>query len=284
MEGISISELIAELQAKYPNISQSGDIDKSSILFSVINKMRIFGVNALETTSDFLDVENSKTQLPEDFKALKFACLAEPMGYEIEGNRIGVTDNFIYKQRIESPAYFNEVTKEYVTSCRSKLVTETITLGNSRLKYHYYRKPLELVDGVREKAIAQDCKNIGIKSFNKISIRNSILNTNFSKGRIYIEYYSLPMNEEGELVIPIYSTGAIYDYIENCAKIEIIEYIINNGLNPQGLSDLYKVYKGQEIPMKSSAMKEAKFKGLGKDWDKKFRRNIDSYYNRFNLR
>lgn len=284
MEGITINELIAEIQAKYPSLAQSGDIDKSSILFTVINKMRVFGMDVLQLRNDFLKVVNSRAKLPEDFKSLKLAYNLDPKGYSVEGDGVGVTDNFIYKQRIENPAYFNDITKEYETNCDSKLVTEMITLGNSKLRYHYNHELLELMDGITQNSISLNCVNRGVKNSKKISISNNTLNTNFTEGKVYLEYYALPKNEDGELYIPIFSTGAIYNYIENIARTEITEYLINNSLNPAGLSEMYKVYKGQELGLKREAMTEAKFKGLGNNWSKTIKANNDRHFRKYGLR
>lgn len=277
---ISIDQFIAEIESKYPVLAESGDIDKSSIVFTVINALRKFGVNVQKLKSEFLIVENSRSRLPDDFKMFKKGYWLTPVGHSIEGNRQDVTDNYIYRERIENPAYYNEITHEYVRSCDSKIVTEKITLGNSKLNYHYRHQPLEIVGGVESNSLSADC--IIYKSPYKASISNSILNTNFDRGNIYMEYYSLQTDENGDMVIPIFSIGAIYDYIENLVKIDICEYIINNNLNPQGISQLYSVAKQESVGLRNLAMKESKFHGLGKNWNKEIaktqRKSIAKYY------
>lgn len=281
MDNISINELIAEIEAKYPTLAESGDIDKNSIVFTVINALRKFGVNVQKLKSEVLFIDNSKAMLPEDFKTLKKINLLDPIGCTIDGNKEDIKNSYIFRQRIENPAYWNEITAEYVARCDTKIITEKIELNNSKLNYHYHPKELEIVNTPEANSIAADC--IKTKSPYKATISNSVLNTNFDRGRVYIEYYSLQTNEDGDLVIPIFSTGAIYDYIENLIKIEISEYLINNNLNPQGISQLYQVAIQKDIPLKSLAMKESKFHGLGKDWDKSFKRNNQKYFTKFRL-
>jgi hypothetical protein len=53
-------------------------------------------------------------------------------------------------------------------------------------------------------------------------------NTNFKKGLIYIKYNSLPSDENGEITIPIITTGDILRYITNYVKIQIAENLILN--------------------------------------------------------
>jgi len=283
LDNISINELIAEIEAKYPILAESGDIDKSSIVFTVINALRKFGVNVQNLKSEFLDIDNSRAILPQDFKSLKLAYILEPLGFTVSGDRENLTDNYVYRERIENPARWNELTNEYIKSCNTKIVTEKITIKNSHLHTHYKHRFLELEGTVEANSLAADCvnKKLRVNSPYKASISNSVLNTNFDKGKVYIQYYSLQTDENGDMVIPIFSTGAIYDYIENLIKIELSEYLINNNLNPQGIGQLYTVYKQESTGLKSLAMKESKFKGLGKNWDKKFSDNNKKHFAKY---
>jgi len=280
MDTISINEFIAEIEAKYPILAESGDIDKSSIVFTVINALRKFGVNVQNLKSEFLDIDNSRAMLPQDFKSLRLAYILEPLGFTIYGDRQNLTDNYVYRERIENPARWNELTNEYMKSCDTKIVTEKITIKSSQIHTHYKHRFLEIEGTVEANSLAADClnKKLRVDSPYKASISNSILNTNFDKGKVYIQYYSLQTDENGDMVIPIFSTGAIYDYIENLVKIDITEYLINNNLNPQGISQLYQKLVQETVGLKSLAMKESKFKGLGKNWSKSFSENNKKHF------
>jgi len=279
---ISINELIAEIEADYPIIAESGDIDRSGIVTTAVNALRKFGVNVQKLKSEFLLIENSQALLPSDFKSIKLAYWLDPIGYTCEGDR-KETDNYVYRERIENPAYWDELTNEYVRSCNTKIITEKITLGNSALHRHYKHNYLEIVEGVEANSISADCVNrkLKINSPYKATVSNSMLNTNFDKGKVYIQYYALQTDVDGDMVIPIFSTGAIYDYIENLIKIDITEYLINNNLNPQGIGQLYTVLKQESTGLKSLAIKESKFHGLGKNWDKKIAETQRRIYNRY---
>src|SRR5690606_27622067 len=131
----TLSEFTAEIIAQFPTYEK--DIDKVSIKTDVIDRLRKFGNNIAYLNESIEDVVNSKVVLPEDFKSLKIALKVNPVGYNIEGDKKNITDSYIYKQRIENPAYFDEINQEYVTTCDSKIITEKITINNSNLNYYY---------------------------------------------------------------------------------------------------------------------------------------------------
>lgn len=270
---MKLSEFIAEIESSLSNYAQ--DIDKTSIKLNVIQQLKIFGRNIAIIKEKVLHIENSRTDLPEEFKSLRLALKLNPIGCEYKGNREELEGSYIYRQRIENPMYFDEVNQEYVKTCCQKIVTETIKVGDSPLKMYYDQQWLSLVQGIQKDSIDAECLNLhpAIRNSypNEISINNLSLNTNFSKGDIYIQYYSLPVDEDGEIIIPEYTTGDIYRYIEQYVKVKIAEDLIVNNKNPMGIGQLYASWK-QELPyLKSAALKEAKFASLPKNWGKKFK-------------
>lgn len=281
----TLTEFTAEIIAKFPTYEK--DIDKISIKTDVIDRLRKLGNNITYINETILEVENSKAKLPEDFKSLKLALKIKPKGCEIKGDKKQATESYIYKERIENPAYFDEVNQEYVTTCGSKLITEKITLNNSNLTYYYEPTWLSVTKGFNKTGFGVECLNLHPSIRNKypheINITQRNINTNFSNGQIYVQYYSLPTNEEGEIVIPEYTTGDIYNYIETYVKVRIAEDLIANNLNPQGIVQLYPTWVSQLRDFKRAALTESKFHGLGKKWQGKVKSINRREINKFNL-
>ena len=283
MQNISIKELIAEVESKFPVLAESGDIDKTSIYTTLIREMRKFGVDALQVKSEVISVRNSRGVLPDDFKLLKGAYSLTNIDCEVDGNRVGVTDSFVYREYISNPARYDVISGNYITSCESEIVTELITINQSKLKFKHKRQPLELVQGINPNSLHAKCENIRIKSPHKINITDLTLSTNFNDGKIYIEYYALPTNVEGIVSIPIFSTGALYNYIEHKTKIEIAEYLIANNLNPQGIQSLYQLWKQEERQLKGEAMTEVKMTSfLNSNWSNQRKVLNRRDYNKYN--
>lgn len=272
---MNLPEFIAEIETELRSFSDTGLIDRVTVETTVLNKMKQLGVNALEVKEKVLHVKDSTVQLPKDFKALKLALKLKSVGSTIKGDRKDVTESYIYKQRIENPAMYNELTQEYITNCDSKIVTETITINNSALNMHYEPEWLSLVTGIKKDYIDSSCANLHPSIRNsyphQISITNRMLNTNFKEGQVYIQYRGHQTDEEGELLIPEFSTGDIYEYLKQCVKIQLVEGWIANDENPKGLAQLFPMWKQEIISLQRKASVEAKFGNLSKGWHKKFK-------------
>jgi len=98
-----------------------------------------------------------------------------------------------------------------------------------------------------------------------------------------VSQYAIPTNVEGIVSIPIFSTGALYNYIEHKTKIEIAEYLIANNLNPQGIQSLYQLWKQEERQLKGEAMTEVKMTSfLNSNWSNQRKVLNRRDYNKYN--
>ena len=279
---MNLSQFISEVETSLSNYVQ--DIDRISIKMWVIQRLRIFGNNIAELKETVVKVENSKATLPEDFKSLKMALKVKGVGCNTPSK--DVTDTYIYKQRIENPAYYDEINQTYITTCNPKLITETITINNHPVEFYYQHEWLSLVKGIKKDGIAVDCLNLhpSIRNSYKkeINISGSTLNANFNSGQIYLQYYGLPMSED-EIEIPEITTGDILEYVMQYVKVQIAEDLIANNKNPQGIAQLYPSWKAELPMLKSAALKESKFSNLGKNWSKNFKALNKREFAFFNL-
>lgn len=280
MEYISIDELIAEVESRFPILADSGEIDKTSIYTSILSELRKFGVDALQKRRGIVQIENGRGRLPDNFKKLKEARRIDYHCHEFENKTVGDTYNYITREYIENPAYYDQISGNYIITCDPKVITEKITIHNTNVDVRYQSEYVEIYDGTFSDSIAADCVNRRIKSPHKISVTNLTVNANFDKGRLYIEYYSLPTNEDGDISVPIMTSGALYDYILNKIKIDIAELLIVNNLNPQGITTLYQKWVQDDRILRSAAESEVNFHGLKDGWNKRLKAvNQANYYN-----
>jgi hypothetical protein len=282
---ISLEAFDAEISTTFANYAETGDISSISIKMWVIHCLRQMGNNITDLRETIVDVKGSKANLPDSFKSLKLALKLNPDGYKIDGNRNNVENSYIYKQRIENPAWFDVTTHEYVTSCDTKIVTEKILLGGEKTEFYYKPEWLSLTKGIKKDILSSDCQNIHPSIRNsyphEINITGHTLNANFREGQIYIQYNSLPTDEDGEIVIPEITTGDLYHYIENYVKTKLAEYLILNQKNPTGIAQLIPLWEQKLPQLKAAALRECKFSSFSKGWEAKFaqqnKRNIDIY-------
>ena len=216
MEKITLDEFIAEIESTFKIYADTNDIDRVLIKTIVINELRKFGKNICDKREAIVDIKNSQALLPENFKSLILALKLTP------NEELDCKDNtekrlIIERQHIENPAEWTTTTRDYfVNYCESKIVTEKVYAYNERVDKFYTPHFLSLYKGFSNSSLDTNCLNLhpSIRdSYSyKISITNRTLRANFREGKIYIQYNSLPEDEEGEIVIPIISTGDIRNY------------------------------------------------------------------------
>jgi len=283
----SLNEFIAELESTFSIYAESGDLDRISIKTWVISCLNEMGKNICEKGEAVIPISNSQGKLPDTFKSLILALNLEPLGYKVFGDREKAEDSFIYRQRILQPAYFDDVTNEYVPNCNTKIITEKIVMNDQPTEIYYKPELLSVVKGFKKESFEVDCLNIHPSlreaHYHQISINKRTIQTNFKNGAIYVQFNSLPTDDEDEIVIPQFTTNSLYLYIENYCKLKIAEDLIIKNKNPQGLMQLIPLWKGDEVKLRNAAKSECNYNGLSKGWHKQFKRKLEIQENQYNL-
>ena len=288
MEKITLDEFIAEIESTFKIYADTNDIDRILIKTIVINELRKFGKNICDKREAIVDIKNSQVLLPENFKSLILALKLTP------NEELDCKDNtekrlIIERQHIENPAEWTTTTRDYfVNYCESKIVTEKVYAYNERVDKFYTPHFLSLYKGFSNSSLDTNCLNLhpSIRDSysDKISITNRTLRTNFREGKIYIQYNSLPEDEEGEIVIPIFSTGSILNHIKNKVRIELGQHLILSQLNTSGLKELLPIWLQNERLYFIEAKSEANWAGMNqKEWTKQRQQRNRVEQNRFNL-
>lgn len=284
---MTLKEFIAEIEEFFSNYTETGDINRISIKTLVIRCLNEMGKNICEKREGFVEIKNSQGNLPETFKSLILALNLEPKAYTIFGDREKAQESFIYRQTIEQPAYFDWVTNEYKTNCNTKIITERIVMNEQPTELYYSPQYLSVVKGFKKDSFDVYCINIHPSIRNayphQISINKQTVQTNFKDGKIYIQYNSLPVDEEGEIVIPEYTTTDLVEYIKNRVKVEITQELIAKNKNPTGISQLLPLWMQQHVPLRNAAKSECNWNGLPRNWSKGYKRLLQIETDAFNL-
>jgi len=283
---MTLNNFFAEIETTFANFAETGDIDRLSIKTWVIACLRQFGKNICEKREAIVEVKNSQAKLPETFKSLILALDLTPTGYKIHGDVEKAKDSFIYRERIEQSGFYDWTTFEFKPSCaEAKVITESIVCNNQPCDLYYYPNYLSVVKGFKKDSFDVDCINLhpSIREAypNQISINKSTLQANFKEGRIYLQYNSLPM-EDDEIMIPILTTGDLEKYVENYVKIRIAENLILNSKNPTGITNLLSMWMGQDRALFLAAKSESNWSGLG-DFSNKYKRKLQIEASKYNL-
>jgi hypothetical protein len=251
----NVQSLIAEIKSDFSKYSDAGLIDENAIYRDIVLALKKFGNDLTELQETVVDVKDSYGVLPDSFFSLYAAYLCEPAYYKTSDIEYhDLQQSYFYRERVESSSKWNEC-----ESCcevkEEKIIKENLYFKRGKAEF-YYQNPtlLSLGKTFKKSACHDKCRNKLVKDNpNEIVIYGTTLQTNFKEGSVYMQYYGLPMNENGSIDIPETKNGFLETYLEYHLKRRLAERLMGNN-DAQGLSQLYNVYAQQEqISLKSAA-------------------------------
>lgn len=268
MEKVSLEQFTAEIETSLSNFAESNDIDRQSIKTWVIQALRKFGKNICEKNETVVEVKNSRVLLPETFKSLTFAVKVKTKPFTEEESKQLVLE----RKYIENEAQFDPLTQEYVVNyCSTKIITEKVYSNVEPTKFYGYEL-LALTPHISKDVVDVNCFNlhpyIANNKPSEISIVNRTVSCNFKEGFLFLRYNSLPQ-VDGEICVPILTTGDIYDYVFNLVRINIAENLIANNKNPSGLGQLYQTWVLGQRNLYNAAQTESKMSGISPNFARK---------------
>ena len=275
MEKVSLEQFTAEIETSLSNYAESNDIDRQSIKTWVIQALRKFGKDICEKNETIVEVKNSRALLPETFKSLTFAVKVKTKPFTEEESKQLILE----RKYINNPAIFDPLTQDYVVNfCETFITTEKVYSNTEPHKFYGYEL-LALSPHISKDTLDTNCFNlhpyISSNKPNEISISARTLSANFKEGYIFLRYNSLPSDKDGEIMLPILSTGEILEYCELTVKRRLAENLIANNKNPAGLVQLYQMWAQQERSALHAAKTESKMSGLSKEFARKvYKQNL----------
>jgi hypothetical protein len=251
----NIESLIAEVRSDLSKYSDAGLIDDNSIYRDIVLGLKKFGNDLTELQETVVDVKEGYGSLPESFFSLYAAYLCEPAYYkctDIEYHDL--QQSYFYRERVESSSKWNEC-EGCCEVKEEKVIKENLYFKRGKAEF-YYQNPTLLTLGktFKKSACHSNCRNkLAKDNPNEIVIYGTTLQTNFPEGSVYMQYYGLPMDENGKIDIPETKNGFLETYLEYHVKRRLAERLLGNN-DATGLSQLYSIYAQQEqIALKNAS-------------------------------
>lgn len=269
---------IAELATDLKQYDESGLIDYRSVKMWIKNKLKRFGNNIMTSSDMVLKVENGRAQLPENFWQLYLAIKCRPESYTTEDViDESIIMSTVYKIKTEAEVEWNNGVEGHVGKNYKSIEEKIVTRGGT-IKIKYAGDGiLRITKGMKKESCYKTCKNLQDKYTHsspwEINIVNDVIQTNFKTGNIYIQYLSLPTDEEGEIIIPETQHGHLQEYLMYHCKARLFENLIGNG-DETNIINMLQYYTSKEREYLSLAMTETKFGGLSQDWDIKMKNKM----------
>ena len=255
--------LIEEIKNDFRKYSDSGLIDEDSLYRDIVLGLRRFGNDIMVLQEKVVTVKNGLAKLPDNFFYLYIAALCEPLGYKVNNAESHhLQASYYYTEKVIKSNRWDEC-DPCCDSMEENVIRENLYFKDSSVEF-YYKNPklLKLGKTFVKDGIHNSCRNKLVRENpNEITINNFTLSANFSEGDIYLQFYGLPVDEEGYMEIPDTGNGHLETYLEYYLKRRLTERLMGNN-DAQGLSNLYSVYKQEEQVALRNASNEVKMRKL----------------------
>lgn len=244
---INIDDIIEEVVSDLRKYDDAGLIDKNKVYRDIILGLKRFGNDICILNESVIEVKESNAIIPNGFFSLYAAYLCKPNYYKHKNIEINhLQSSFFFRERTEFSTDWNEC-----SSCcenkSEKVIRENLYFNEGSVEF-VYKQPqlLSLGKSFNKNNCHSNCRNLVIKDNpNEITINNNILSANFTSGYIYLLYYGLPLDDDGNIDIPESKNGFLETYLEYYSKRRLAERLISNN-DAIGLSQMYSIFRQEE--------------------------------------
>lgn len=259
---MEFKEFIAEIKTDFNRDFESGLIDEGSVRLWVSSGLKRFGENIMTKQDTVVHVRNGKAELPEHFHSLYFAVKCEPSCRSIEDAEAEMLDFDSWVERTERGTQWNSCDPTCKTE-HETVITEKLFVKGVAVNYNYTNPTeLKLGKGMKRSACSSGCLNrFRSQAEDEIHISNNIMYTNFTEGEVYLIYYGLELDEEGDMIIPDTDLGKLEEYLEYRVKRRIFENKLANDDDKQA-GNMLTYYMQQENNLLGEALTAIKFQTL----------------------
>lgn len=263
-------ELIAEITSGgFSQYDEAGLIDYISLKSWIKSELKRFGNNLMIESEEVLHVKNSRAKLPDNFWQLNVAVRCDLSHYESDDVENVLQNSLFFKERLEESRTWNNASGSYDTK-DVKYIREDYYFRKSKATFYYDNpKYLKLTKGFNRSICTPNALNLDKRlrrdSKYEINIVGDYINTNFTKGTIYIQYNGIPSDEEGKIIIPETQHNRLKEYLIYYCRSRILEDLIS-GDDDANKINLLSYYDQKQRLAFGLAMTESKMEGLGVGW------------------
>jgi hypothetical protein len=285
-----LSNIKADITSDLKSYEESGLIDDVSLSIHLLNELKGFGGNVMETYPIILEVRNGQAKLPDNFFSLVKAVKTEPIGCEPspECNHGELINSHFYRVREEASTVWDNQSGKFEDCGKYKEVTEKVFLYDNALQAYFIygnHQKLKLVRGFDKSKLNLKCENIYVlESPYEINIINNTLQTNFTKGFVCLWYQGLLVDEEtGDIVLPEDPNANIYKYLVATGKAKVFELLWANDDDPNVQNKL-QFYKAEARENKTLALAQVRFDSItGENWHENLKMKNKAKVGKFNI-
>lgn len=228
----TIKNIIAEVRTELVQYDSAGMLDEISLRNWANRALKSFGnlVTILEEKT--IEVKNGRAKLPEGFYSLYAAVKCQPKRIEmVKGNENDLVDSFFFRVRTEASRVWDNQSNAFQDG-EYKEICEKVYLNEGHVEANiYYHQPqlLKLKRGINRESCHNSCRNLVRElTYNcpyEINILGDYIQTNFTDGYIYLQFFTLEKDDEGETVVPELSNDQLVEYLTYHLKRKSLEAV-----------------------------------------------------------
>ena len=260
----NVEALIAQIKSDLSKYDDAGLIDDTSLYRDISLGLKRFGNDIMQLQETMVEVDKGYGELPQSFFSLYGAWLCNPLGY-VNKNTVeqdSLINSVMYRERTIKTKEWSECSADCETITEN-VIRENLYYNGNNVQFLYNNPQLlKLGKSFQKINCHATCRNKIVRDNpNEIVILGYRLQANFNEGYIYMQYYGLPTDEEGNIEIPETPNGHLETYLEYFLKRRLAERLMGNN-DAVGLQNLYQIYAQNEGVALRNASTELKMSKL----------------------
>ena len=279
----TFDQLLESVKVDFSTYDLEGMIEPQQLIKVAIRVNYDLGLRINRTNSAIVDIENSKGQLPSDFKTLNFSAICGK--YKISntipsGTHIDTTQS----KWVPEPGYTGPCEdpecKEVcvVTPCKDKEYMVIQRIGASSFREFSTFTPLRITD-VSGTYCTTECPNMGVTAVDKAELKDGFILTNFKSGKVFLNYQATLEDDKGNLLV--LDHPYCNEYYEYALKSRILESMLFAGEN---VSNQLSMIESRLKPARNNALSfvnTPNFEEYRKIWEVNRKAQYFNYYDMF---
>jgi len=260
----NVEALIAQVKSDLSKYDDANLIDDTSLYRDITLGLKRFGNDIMQLQETMVEVSQGYGELPQSFYSLYVAYLCDPLGY-VDKEKVkqdSLINSVMYRERTIKTKEWSELDAD-CEKITEHVIRENLYYNGNHAQFIYHRpRLLKLGKSFAKTNLHKHSRNrLAYDCPEEIVIINYRLQANFNEGHIYMQFYGLPVDEEGNIEIPDTPNGHLETYLEYYLKRRLAERLMGNN-DSQGLEKLYQVYAQQESIALKNATTELKMSKL----------------------
>jgi len=284
----TFNQLLDDVTIDFSAYALEGHVEPQQLIKVAQRVNYDLGIRIHRSREQVLDIEHAKAAFPTDFKYLNYAFVCS--NWKVNntppsGTTIDTTQTEYVPSPQDTGPCDDPTCKDVcvVKTCEGKsqedqyMVIQYIGAQQWRTFSEFF--PLRINNATSKKLCESDCPNVNIQAVNIAEVKDGYLLTNFTTGKVYINYQADLEDDEGNLLV--LDHPYCNEYYEYALKQRILENMLFDGENVGKQMQLIEQRLRAARNNALSFVNTPDFEEMRKIWEVNRKAQYNNYYNMF---